>query len=103
MRYRHSERAFAELVRRHVDFVYSAALRMVCDSHLAEAVTQGVFVALAKNAAQFTDRPVLSGWLYRPHKTSPPKPSAPIRSRHRRAYCEGKIHWHFPVSADIYG
>src|SRR5947207_9176897 len=38
---------------------------MVCDSHLAEDVTQGVFVALAKNAAQLTDRPVLSGWLHR--------------------------------------
>jgi RNA polymerase sigma factor (sigma-70 family) len=60
-----SELAFAELVRRHVDFVYSAALRMVCDSHLAEDVTQGAFIALAKNAAQLTDRPVLSGWLHR--------------------------------------
>ena len=60
-----SEPAFAELVRRHVDFVYSAALRMVCDSHLAEDVTQGVFVALAKSAAELTDRPVLSGWLHR--------------------------------------
>jgi RNA polymerase sigma factor (sigma-70 family) len=60
-----SEPAFAELVRRHVDFVYSAALRMVCDSHLAQDVTQGVFVALAKNAAQLTDHPVLSGWLHR--------------------------------------
>src|SRR6266550_7038435 len=62
---RRSEAAFAELVRRHVDFVYSAALRMVRDSHLAEDVTQGVFVALAKNFAQLTDRPVLSGWLHR--------------------------------------
>jgi hypothetical protein len=35
----HSEAAFTELVRRHVDFVYSAALRMVCDSHFAEDVT----------------------------------------------------------------
>ena len=60
-----SEPAFSELVRRHVDFIYSAALRMVCDSHLAEDVTQGVFVALAKNAAQLKDRPVLSGWLHR--------------------------------------
>jgi len=38
---------------------------MVCDSHLAEDVTQGVFVALAKNAIQLTDRAVLSGWLHR--------------------------------------
>jgi RNA polymerase sigma factor (sigma-70 family) len=60
-----SEPAFAELVRRHVDHVFSAAVRMVCDSHLAEDVTQGAFVALAKSAAQLRDRPVLSGWLHR--------------------------------------
>ena len=60
-----SEPAFAELVRRHVDLVYSATLRMVCDSHLAKDVTQSVFVALAKDAARITDRRVLSGWLHR--------------------------------------
>jgi len=60
-----SEPAFAELVSRHVDLVCSAAVRMVCDSHLAQDVTQGVFVALAKNAIHLTDRPVLSGWLHR--------------------------------------
>ncbi len=60
-----SEAAFAELVRRHMDFVYSAGLRMVCDAHLAEDVTQGVFVALAKQAGQLTGHPVLSGWLHR--------------------------------------
>ena len=60
-----SEPAFAELVRRHVDFVYSAARRMVRDSHLAEDVTQGVFVALAKNPGPLAERPVLTGWLHR--------------------------------------
>lgn len=62
---RHSESAFAELVRRYLDLVYSAALRMVRDTHLAEDITQGVFVALAQNARQLTDHPVLSGWLHR--------------------------------------
>ena len=60
-----NETAFAELVRRYVDFVYSAALRMVRDSHLAEDVTQSVFVALARSAPQLVTRPVLSGWLHR--------------------------------------
>jgi RNA polymerase sigma factor (sigma-70 family) len=59
-----SEPAFAELVQRHVDFVYSTALRLVCDPHLAEDVTQNVFIALGRNALQLTEHRALSGWLH---------------------------------------
>jgi RNA polymerase sigma factor (sigma-70 family) len=62
---RHAEAPFGELVRRHVDLVYSVALRMVREAHLAEDVTQGVFLALSRSAGQLTDRPVLAGWLHR--------------------------------------
>ena len=59
-----SETAFGELVRRHVDFVYSAALRLVGDRHLAEDVTQSAFAVLAEHAAELTAHPVLTGWLH---------------------------------------
>jgi RNA polymerase sigma factor (sigma-70 family) len=76
-----SDAAFAGLVRRHVDLVYSAALRMVCDAHLAEDVTQGAFVALAQNARQLAERPVLSGWL---HRTAQNLAANAVRSEVRR-------------------
>src|SRR5665213_595275 len=76
-----SEAAFTELVRRHIDFVYSAALRMVRDSHLAQDVTQSVFVVLAQNAARLTNRLTLAGWL---HRTSQNLAANVVRAEVRR-------------------
>jgi RNA polymerase sigma factor (sigma-70 family) len=61
----HSEDAFTELVRRQVDLVYSAALRLADgDTHRAEDVTQQVFTELARQAQKLARHPALTGWLY---------------------------------------
>ncbi len=60
------ERAFAELVQRHLGVVYGAALRRTGGrTHLAEDVAQKVFTGLARKAAGLSHHPALSGWLHR--------------------------------------
>ncbi len=59
-----SEEAFAALVRRHLDLVYSAALRQVRSPELAEEVAQSVFADLASNSLKLKPDTILTAWLY---------------------------------------
>lgn len=60
----HSGDALGQLIRRHVDLVYSVARRQLRDAHLAEDVTQNVFLLLVRKAPTLGDHPNLGGWLF---------------------------------------
>jgi RNA polymerase sigma factor (sigma-70 family) len=61
-----SEPAFSELVARHIDLVFSVALRRVNgERHLAQDITQTVFIDLARKARRLPPGVMLAGWLHR--------------------------------------
>ena len=61
---RRSEEAFRELVTRHVDFTYSAAMRLLRNPHLAQEAAQSAFIALAGKAGRLPRQTVIAGWLH---------------------------------------
>ena len=61
---RGSEDAFATLVARHINKVYSAALRHTGNADEAAEITQAVFVILARKSHRLGSGVILSGWLY---------------------------------------
>jgi RNA polymerase sigma factor (sigma-70 family) len=84
-----SEEAFAILVARHINKVYSVAFRQTGNPHQAEEITQAVFVILAEKSRRLGKGVVLSGWLY---QTARLTAVTFIRSEIRRARREQEAH-----------
>lgn len=65
-----SEESFTALVNRHLNLVYSAALRQVRSPQLAEEVAQAVFMDLSKCAGKLKPDTILTAWLYQVSRRS---------------------------------
>lgn len=87
----HSDEAFATLVARHINLVYSVAVRCVGDPHQAEEIAQSVFILLANKAATLRHDKALSSWLF---QTTRLTASNFIRSETRRHRRELEAHMH---------
>ncbi len=59
-----NEAAFTELVSRHAAWVNAAARRQVADDHLAQDVTQAVFLLMARKASVLQNHQNLGAWLF---------------------------------------
>jgi RNA polymerase sigma factor (sigma-70 family) len=89
-----SEPAFAALVERYVNLVYSTALRFTGNPHHAEEITQAVFIILARKAGRLSSKVVLSGWLYQAARlTAANFLKGEIRRQHREqeAYMQSTL------------
>ena len=59
-----SPQLFAQIVSTHINLVYSVARRHVKDPHLAEDISQEVFLSLARKAPSLHPDTPLAGWLF---------------------------------------
>ena len=92
---RGSEEAFATLVSRHIDMVYSVALRLVGNLHNAQEITQAVFIILARKSRALRRETIISGWLFQTARlTAANFLRSETRRTHREqgAYMEPNLH-----------
>lgn len=73
--------AFAELIRRHLGWVYGVARRRLKDASLAEDVAQAVFMLLHHKAPNFVSDSAMIGWM---HTTTWRASKAAARGEQRR-------------------
>ena len=92
-----SESAFADLVRRHLAWIYGVARRRLGDAHLAEDVAQAVFVLLHRKAPQFAGDRAMMSWLYR---TARYASDSAARGQRRRQHREGELAMSRPEAAE---
>lgn len=84
------EDAFARLVQCHVGMVFATALRRVGgDTHLAEDVTQSVFIDLARKAPALLHHRMLAAWL---HTSAVFAAAKVVRTEQRRRRREEHAH-----------
>lgn len=75
------EQALAELVRRHLGWIYGVARRRIRDAHLAEDIAQAVFILLHRKGPRFVEDRAMMGWL---HKTTCYATAVAMKSLQRR-------------------
>jgi uncharacterized protein (TIGR03435 family) len=80
----HSEEAFAVLVSRYINLVYSIALRHVGNRIHAEEITQAVFIILAQKALRLRHDRALSSWLFQATRLTAANFVRSEARRHRR-------------------
>jgi len=92
--------SFGRIVERHSPWVFGLSLRAVRDRHLAEDVTQAVFIILARKAATIREGTPLSGWLF---KTSRFAVNDALKRRTRMKNRENRFAEFFKAAVGVNG